>query len=129
MKDFNEQLKKAMQDKGITQAELCKKTGITKSAMSQYLTGAFKPKQKRTYLLAKALNVSEAWLMGMEAAEMERRDASAPTPEVTDIKQTQLLSNFNQLNDTGKTRLLEYSDDLVTSGKYSILTEPNQKRA
>ena len=128
MKDFNEQLKKAMQDKGITQAELCKKTGITKSAMSQYLTGAFKPKQKRTYLLAKALNVSEAWLMGMEDAEMERRDASATTPEVTDIKQTQLLSNFNQLNDTGKTRLLEYSDDLVTSGKYSIPTK-NQKRA
>ena len=63
-----------MKEKGITQSELCKRTGIPKSAMSQYISGAFKPKQKRTYLIAKALNVSEAWLIGMENAEQERRE-------------------------------------------------------
>lgn len=72
MAQFHEQLKKIMQEKGISQAELSKRTGIPKSAMSQYLSGAFKPKQKRTYLLAKALGVSEAWLIGMDGAERER---------------------------------------------------------
>lgn len=71
---FHEQLQKIMKEKGITQSELCKRTGIPKSAMSQYISGAFKPKQKRTYLIAKALNVSEAWLIGMENAEQERRE-------------------------------------------------------
>lgn len=74
MAQFHEQLKKIMQEKGISQAELSKCTGIPKSAMSQYLSGAFKPKQKRTYLLAKALGVSEAWLIGMDGAERERND-------------------------------------------------------
>jgi transcriptional regulator with XRE-family HTH domain len=39
-------------------------TGITKSSISQYVSGKFEPKQKALYALAKALNVSEAWLMG-----------------------------------------------------------------
>ena len=55
-------------------------------------------------------------------------DIKSPTPEVADLKQTQLLTNFHQLNDTGKTRLLEYSDDLVTSGKYALQTQ-KEKRA
>ena len=81
MAEFREQLQKAMEAKGITQAELCKRTGITKSALSQYLSGSFKPKQKRTYLLAKALNVNEAWLIGMESADMERHDQQPSTPD------------------------------------------------
>lgn len=78
---FCTQLKKAMQQKGISQTELCKRTGIPKGAMSQYLSGKFKPKQKRTYLIARALNVSEAWLMGFENADMERHDQQPSTPD------------------------------------------------
>lgn len=78
---FCKQLKKAMQQKGISQTELCKRTGIPKGAMSQYLSGKFKPKQKRTYLIAKALNVSEAWLMGFENADMERHDQQPSVPD------------------------------------------------
>ena len=32
--------------------------------MSQYCNGGLVPRQDRTYLIANALNVSEAWLMG-----------------------------------------------------------------
>ena len=71
MSDFCKRLKKAMEIRGISQSELCEKTGITKSAMSQYISGAFKPKQARTYLLAKALDVNESWLLGYDVP-MER---------------------------------------------------------
>ena len=64
-------IKEAMHLRNKTQAELCEITGIPKSAMSQYVSGKFAPKQTRIYLLAKALNVNEAWLMGYDVP-MER---------------------------------------------------------
>ena len=73
--EFNMRLKKAMNIRAITQSELCEKTGIPKSAMSQYISGNFKPKQNRTHSLAKALDVNEAWLMGYDVP-MERQSIS-----------------------------------------------------
>lgn len=65
MSIFSERLNQAMNIRNMKQNDLCYITGIPKSAMSQYVSGAFNPKQKRTYLIAKALNVSEAWLLGL----------------------------------------------------------------
>ena len=64
MNEFHKRLKKIMEEKKISQTELCTRTGIPKSAMCQYISGAFRPKQERTHLIAKALGVSEGWLMG-----------------------------------------------------------------
>ena len=69
----SERLSQALSIKNITQTELCKKTGIPKSAMSQYIKGNFEPKQDRIYLIAKALNISEAWLMGYDVP-MQREE-------------------------------------------------------
>lgn len=65
MREFSQQLKNIMQIRNISQSELCEITGIPKSALSQYLSGAFKPKQERTYLLAKALRTTPEYLMGL----------------------------------------------------------------
>lgn len=80
---FSKRLKEAMQIRGINQTELCSLTGIPKSAMSQYLSGTFKPKQQRTYLIAKALNVNEAWLMGYDDISMEIIEK--PTDPLTEL--------------------------------------------
>lgn len=74
-KSCSERLSQALSIKNITQTELCKKTGIPKSAMSQYIKGNFEPKQDRIYLIAKALNISEAWLMGYDVS-MQREEHS-----------------------------------------------------
>lgn len=66
MEEFNVRLKKAMILRDISQTELCSLTDIPKSAISQYLSGNFKPKQTRTYILSEALHVSPAWLMGYD---------------------------------------------------------------
>lgn len=88
MKEFYQQLKEAMDIRKVNQAELCARTNIPKSAMSQYISGAFKPKQTRTYLIAKALNVNEAWLMGydvpmerIQTSESEKTNESSETLE------------------------------------------------
>ena len=74
-----ERIKKTLTIKGIKQSDLCRLTKIPKSALSQYISGAFEPKQDRIYLMAQALNVSEAWLMGLDVP-MERK-VNPPTDE------------------------------------------------
>lgn len=65
MSVFSERLKSVMNERGMTQARLCALTGIPKSAMTQYIHASFKPKQNRTDLICRALNVSPAWMMGL----------------------------------------------------------------
>ena len=71
VESFIFRFKEAMELQGIKQSELVKITGIGKSAISHYATGKYEPKQKALYLLAEALNVNEAWLMGYDVP-MER---------------------------------------------------------
>ncbi len=71
-------ISKALELRGMRQIDLVEKTGIPKSAISQYCSGSFKPKQKRLFLIAEALNVDEAWLMGLDVP-MERGAMGAAT--------------------------------------------------
>lgn len=82
-------ISKALKIRNIKQSYLCKLTGIPKSALSQYINGAFEPKQDRIYLISKALNVSEAWLMGYDVP-MEREQRNSPT-EIKDLSEGELL--------------------------------------
>jgi transcriptional regulator with XRE-family HTH domain len=65
-------LNEAFNASGMTQTELCAKTGITKGAISSFLSGRYFPKQKSLESLADALNVSIPYLMGYD--EMEEND-------------------------------------------------------
>lgn len=41
-------------------------TNISKSNISSWLSGRYEPNQHKLFILAKSLNVSEAWLMGYD---------------------------------------------------------------
>ena len=73
MATIAERLKEGMQMKNFRQADIVQRTGINKGALSSYLSGRYEPKQNNIYLLAKALNVNEAWLMGADVP-MERQE-------------------------------------------------------
>lgn len=66
MESIAKRLKEAMVRADVSQAELTRRTGISKGAISHYLSGAYEPKQNNIYLLAKALGVDEVWLMGKD---------------------------------------------------------------
>lgn len=72
-------IKKALTLRNMKQSELCNITKIPKSAMSQYIKGSFEPKQDRVYIIAKALNVSEAWLMGYDVPIAPDTKLTPPT--------------------------------------------------
>lgn len=68
-------IREALKKSGLKQADVARLTGIPKSALSQYISGAFEPKQDRIELLARTFGVSEAWLMGYDVPqERERND-------------------------------------------------------
>lgn len=56
-------IKEIMAAKGISQAELVRRTGIRASSISDWLSGKYTPKQDKIDLMAAALGVSPAWLM------------------------------------------------------------------
>ena len=83
MSSFSERLKKAMANKGMRQSELSQITGLDKSLISNYLKGTYQAKQNNLHLIALALNVSEAWLMGYDVP-MERATAKSGSTRPTD---------------------------------------------
>lgn len=74
--------------------ELSEKTGISKSTISQYMSGYSKPKQDRIYLLAKALNVSEAWLLGYDVSSERKEPVPEYDPQIQEV--TDLFCRLNQ---------------------------------
>lgn len=70
---FKNRLTTALAARDMTQSELCRQAGVSTSSMSNYMAGRFEPKSDKLYLIAKALNVNEAWLMGLDT-DMERQD-------------------------------------------------------
>ena len=105
-----DRIKKALRIKGMKQAELCQITGIPKSAISQYISGAFEPKQDRIYLISKALNVSEAWLMGFDVP-MERETISLEEPKLSEGEK-KLLERYRQLSEESKEILINTMDSI-----------------
>lgn len=64
MKTISDRIKEGMALRDLKQTDLAERTGISKGALSSYISGRYVPKQNNIYLISKALNVSEAWLMG-----------------------------------------------------------------
>lgn len=83
MATTSERLTLALKLRNMKAVDLHDKTGIGKSSISQYMTGVVKPKQDRIYLMAKALDVDELWLMGHNVP-MERRPIPSPRPSKQD---------------------------------------------
>lgn len=79
-----DRLKEAMEKAGIKQVELAELTGLSKSAISRYLSGEYEPKQVPIYKMAKALDVSEAWLWGYDVP-MERPIEQKENDELADL--------------------------------------------
>lgn len=69
-------IKKLMNERGMTQIELAKKTGITQSSLSDYINNKYKPKQDKLDKIAKALGVSPAVFWKDSLNEVKESEAS-----------------------------------------------------
>lgn len=66
MTTFSERLREAMDLRQMKAVDLSDSSGVGKSDISNYMKGKYKAKQDKLYMLARSLDVSEAWLMGLD---------------------------------------------------------------
>lgn len=113
-------IRQGMELRGMKAVDLVQATGIGKSAISQYISGKYEPKQVAIHKIAKALNVSEAWLMGYDV----------PMQRVEEIKtvvtreEKAFLDLFNSLDSADKENLKNYiTNVLLVADKYAVKKE------
>ena len=111
MSTTSKRIQEGMELRGLKQADLVERTGISKGALSSYISGRYVPKQNNTFLIAKALNVNEAWLMGADVP-MERIDTTA---ENQTRDQKELNEIYVQLSSNNRERVLTYSKSLLST--------------
>ena len=83
MNIFSERLKNALSERGMKQTELSERTGISKSSISEWLNGRYEAKADKIVLIAKALNVNESYLIGLDVP-MENEVEQSSTKTILD---------------------------------------------
>jgi transcriptional regulator with XRE-family HTH domain len=119
MPTISERIKQALDLRQMKQTDLVKKTGIGKSSISTYISGDYEPKQKNIYNIAKALNVSEAWLMGFDVP-IDRIEIQSHNPNYESFTKysnkfndIQLNKSFSNLNMKNKQKVIHFSEKLL----------------
>ena len=97
--------------------------GVSKSTVKKWEDGSISNmKRDKIVALAKVLQISPVLLIETDDIDIKR------TMQISDKKIEKLYKNYNLLNCKGKEKLLEYSEDLITSGNY-LNIKPRKKRA
>ena len=98
----------------MTQEELGAKVGVQKAAIYKYENGLIVNLKRSTLeKLAIVLETTPTYRRGLEADENDSSILSELTPQ-----QSALLSSFDQLNEEGQQKAVDYVDDLVLTGRY-----------
>ena len=124
MSTTSQRIQEGMNLRGYKQIDLVEKTGISKGALSSYISGRYVPKQNNIYLIAKALDVNEAWLMGANVP-MERvseRVSEKPSATITLYNvhcetqpEAELVLTYRDLNDVNKKKVSSYTRTLLST--------------
>lgn len=112
-----DRLKQLMEENNLRQVDilkrvepLCKKYDVkmNKSDISQYVSGKVEPSQKKLSILGMALNVQEAWLMGLDVPK-ERKDTAQKAEKDFDA-----FYKFSLLNERDKKIILNLMDFMIS---------------
>lgn len=71
-KAFGEYLKSLLEEKGMTQAELARRTGMTEASVSRYINGKRIPKIAQAYEMAQVIGIDMNTLIFMGKGDDER---------------------------------------------------------
>ena len=72
--NFSERLLYVMKLKNIRQRDIANGANVSKSLISQYISGKFKPKTDKLYKIAETLNVSPMWLAGYDVPMSNKKE-------------------------------------------------------
>lgn len=118
---FASRLKTLLTVKQMTQAELSRKTGISKSSITHYVKGDWEGKQDAVYAIATETGVSEAWLMGydvpMERTPISKKVNSDPSSTLLSYNPTHRIPVLGRIS----AGLPLYADEHIEGYTYTEL--------
>lgn len=97
---------------------------MNKSDISQYVSGKVEPNQDKLYILGKALNVSEAWLMGYDVPMEKTPSNQKQAANSLSQKEVSLVTKYRAIDDDGKKVV-----DTIIDREYERATIPMLKAA
>lgn len=107
--DIGERIKKRRKELGLSAEQIAEKLGVSPATIYRYESNdIMNMRIDKLEPIAKVLRTTPAYLMGWDEAKENN----------TDNQQRQLLSNYNKLDNTDQTKLVDYSENLVNGDKY-----------
>ena len=118
-------IKEAMKDNDMTQADLSRISGISKSTLSEWISGKYEPKQNNIYILSKALKVNPTWLMGLEVQKETKEDISIIYDQL-EVKRQRRVYDFaeHQLEEQQRVKPTVYVISKLSAGTGIIDLDP-----
>ena len=112
-------LKNCRTQSNFTQQEIASKLGVTFQNVSSWERGKSKIDIDTLVRLCNIYEVS--FLDALNAASSTKKSPAPADAETGDLskEEKRLVHNYRQLNEDGQEKLLEYSDDLVITGRYT----------
>lgn len=104
MTTFAEDFRREMEARGLTVADVSRRSGINKGTLHHYLRGDYIPKHDNVALIAKAIGVSPADLCGYS-----EKDESA-----ADALRAELISKILLMDDATVTILNQLADSILS---------------
>jgi len=122
---IGESIREVRKARGMTQAQLGKACGMPDSQVRKYESGTIEPKLETLLRIATALDCTLPDLLGEvqtfdTGADFDKtwNEAAQKNRGGDDPDREQLLHNYDRLNDDGKKKVVEYSDDIAKIMKY-----------
>lgn len=109
MSPFQERLRELCSTYNITQADIVRKTGISKCSISMYFSGARKPMTSAVVQIASAFRINPAWLMGYDVPMNEQSPSPIQKDAETDAR---LITMFRCLSDNDKAFVMQLVERL-----------------
>lgn len=99
-------IKKALSIRNMTQTELCARAKISKSSLSEYMSGKYIPRQDKVFVLAQALGVDPVWLWGYDVPMETQKEIFPDKVELTE-EEKMMLSVFRLIPEEQQRAFLE----------------------
>ena len=120
---FDDRLKKLRIKKGLNMKETARNLNIPYTTYVGYEKNDREPNSEILIELANFFNCSIDYLIG-RSTQISLNIENKINEETSNIKnkdvlKEQLINNYDELNEDGQKRLVEYSDDLCASNKYT----------
>lgn len=120
---FGESLVAIRMAKGISRKDFAELLQIPYTTLRNYETDQREPGHKLLIRMATLLSVSVDELIGYQPQNKTAPPTLNEADSEADPLRSTLLHNFDQLNREGQEKLVDTSDDMVSSGKY-IKSDP-----